>query len=133
MPAGKGTKILGTLRGGTHPKGTAPVARLIGTYGPRTTDPDMVNKPTMTNKGDDENDTYDRARTREDQAEVERYIKELDKRKKKMAAGGAVAAVHKHERAMHKGKPLTKLAKGGSASSRADGCAVKGKTKGRFV
>jgi len=52
---------------------------------------------------------------------------------KKYAAGGAVAAVHKHERAMHKGKPLTKLAKGGSASSRADGCAVKGKTKGRFV
>jgi hypothetical protein len=45
----------------------------------------------------------------------------------------ATAAVHKHERAMHKGKPLTKLAKGGSASSRADGCAVKGKTKGRFV
>lgn len=47
--------------------------------------------------------------------------------------GAATAAVHKHERAMHKGKPLTKLAKGGSASSRADGCAAKGKTKGRFV
>jgi hypothetical protein len=45
----------------------------------------------------------------------------------------AAAAVHKHERAMHKGKPLTKMAKGGSASSRADGCAVKGKTRGRFV
>ena len=26
-----------------------------------------------------------------------------------------------------------KMAKGGSASSRADGCATKGKTKGRFV
>jgi hypothetical protein len=26
-----------------------------------------------------------------------------------------------------------KMAKGGSASSRADGCAVKGKTKGRIV
>jgi hypothetical protein len=26
-----------------------------------------------------------------------------------------------------------KMAKGGSASSRADGCAIKGKTKGRFV
>ena len=49
------------------------------------------------------------------------------------AEKSAVAAVHKHERAMHKGRPLTKLAKGGSASSRADGCAVKGKTKGRFV
>jgi hypothetical protein len=45
----------------------------------------------------------------------------------------AATAVHKHERAMHKGKPLTKMAKGGSASSRADGCAVKGKTRGRFV
>jgi hypothetical protein len=45
----------------------------------------------------------------------------------------AAAAVHKHERAMHKGKPMTKLAKGGSASGRADGCAAKGKTKGRFV
>jgi hypothetical protein len=44
------------------------------------------------------------------------------------------SAVHKHERAKHKGQPLTKMAKGGStASKRADGCAVKGKTKGRFV
>lgn len=42
-------------------------------------------------------------------------------------------AVHKHERSMHKGKPLTKFAKGGSASKRADGIATKGKTKGRFV
>lgn len=117
MPAYKGTRVLGTLRGGPSPRGTAPVASMIGTQGPRTTDPDMVGKPTMTNKGGDPNDTYVRARPRE----------------KKLAAGGAVAAVHKHERAMHKGKPLTKLAKGGSASSRADGCATKGKTKGRFV
>jgi|TARA_R110000868_G_scaffold19692_2_gene84555 hypothetical protein len=29
--------------------------------------------------------------------------------------------------------PLKKMAKGGSASSRADGCATKGKTKGRMV
>ena len=36
------------------------------------------------------------------------------------------SAVHKHEQAMHKGKPLTKLAKGGKV----DGCAMKGKTKG---
>lgn len=42
-------------------------------------------------------------------------------------------AVHKHESAMHKGKPKTKLAKGGSASKRADGCCSKGKTKGKFV
>lgn len=45
----------------------------------------------------------------------------------------AAQAVHKHERAKHKGQPLTKMAKGGSVSKRADGCATKGKTKGRFV
>ena len=32
-----------------------------------------------------------------------------------------------------KGGKIKKMAKGGSASSRADGCATKGKTKGRFV
>lgn len=54
-----------------------------------------------------------------------------------MRKGGKVSAaqaVHKHERNMHKGKKLTKMAKGGStASKRGDGCATKGKTKGRFV
>ena len=30
-------------------------------------------------------------------------------------------------------QPVKKMAKGGTASSRADGCATKGKTKGRFV
>ena len=54
-----------------------------------------------------------------------------------MKKGGKISAaqaVHKHERAKHKGQPLTKMAKGGStASKRADGCATKGKTKGRFV
>ena len=32
-----------------------------------------------------------------------------------------------------KAKPVKKMAKGGSASKRGDGCATKGKTKGRFV
>jgi hypothetical protein len=53
-----------------------------------------------------------------------------------MKKGGKVSAaqaIHKHERAKHKGQPLTKLAKGGSASKRGDGCASKGKTKGKFV
>ena len=46
----------------------------------------------------------------------------------------AKKAVHKHEANMHPGKTPTKFAKGGStASKRADGCATKGKTKGRFV
>lgn len=54
--------------------------------------------------------------------------------KKKGGKVSAVEAVHKHERAKHKGQPLTKMAKGGStASKRADGCATQGKTKGRFV
>jgi len=54
-----------------------------------------------------------------------------------MRKGGKISAaqaVHKHERNMHKGKKPTKFAKGGStASKRGDGCATKGKTKGRFV
>jgi hypothetical protein len=47
----------------------------------------------------------------------------------------AKKAVGMHESQMHGGKKsnLTKLAKGGSASSRADGCAVKGKTKGTMI
>jgi len=31
------------------------------------------------------------------------------------------------------GKTMKKMAKGGSASSRADGCAVKGKTRGKMM
>jgi len=42
-------------------------------------------------------------------------------------------AVNKHEGRLHKGQTMTKLAKGGTASSRADGCATKGKTKGTMV
>jgi hypothetical protein len=53
-----------------------------------------------------------------------------------MRKGGKVMspkeAVHKHERAMHKGKPLTKMAKGGKVT-RADGCVKKGHTKGKMV
>jgi hypothetical protein len=42
-------------------------------------------------------------------------------------------AVNKHEGRLHKGEPMTKLAKGGTASARADGCATKGKTKGTMI
>jgi hypothetical protein len=47
----------------------------------------------------------------------------------------AKKAVGMHEAQLHGGKKsnMTKLAKGGSASSRADGCAMKGKTKGMMV
>jgi len=47
----------------------------------------------------------------------------------------AKKAVGMHEAQLHGGKKsnMTKLAKGGSASSRADGCAMKGKTKGMMI
>ena len=41
-------------------------------------------------------------------------------------------AVNKHEGRLHKGQPMTKLAKGGYTKS-ADGCATKGKTKGTMI
>lgn len=40
-------------------------------------------------------------------------------------------AVNKHEGRLHKGQPMTKLAKGGV--TRADGCVSKGHTKGKVV
>ena len=49
----------------------------------------------------------------------------------------AKTEVKAHEKKMHGmkkgGMTMKKMAKGGSASSRADGCAVKGKTKGTMV
>jgi len=44
-------------------------------------------------------------------------------------------AVGMHDKQMHGGKKtdMTKLKKGGSASSRADGCVSKGKTKGMMI
>jgi hypothetical protein len=47
----------------------------------------------------------------------------------------AKKAVGMHEAQLHGGKKsnMTKLKSGGSASSRADGCAVKGKTKGTMI
>ena len=41
-------------------------------------------------------------------------------------------AVNKHESRLHKGQPMTKLAKGGYTSA-ADGCCSKGKTKGKMI
>jgi hypothetical protein len=47
----------------------------------------------------------------------------------------AKKAVGMHESQLHGGKKsnLTKLKNGGSASKRADGCAMKGKTKGTMI
>jgi len=41
-------------------------------------------------------------------------------------------AVNKHEGRLHKGQPMTKLAKGGYTTA-ADGCCSKGKTKGTMI
>ena len=57
----------------------------------------------------------------------------MDKSDLKQDKAMVASAVHKHESAMHKGKPKTKLAKGGSVSKRADGCCSKGKTKGTMI
>jgi hypothetical protein len=50
----------------------------------------------------------------------------------KMDKGMMQKAVNKHEGRMHKGQPMTKLAKGGSVT-RADGCVTKGHTKGKMI
>ena len=54
-----------------------------------------------------------------------------------MRKKGAPAAMMKHEKAemmgMKKGGAAKKMAMGGSASSRADGVATKGKTKGKLL
>jgi len=42
-------------------------------------------------------------------------------------------AVNKHEGRLHKGQPMTKLAKGGTFRSSANGIVSKGKTKGTQI
>jgi len=42
-------------------------------------------------------------------------------------------AVNKHEGRLHKGEPMTKLAKGGTFRASANGIASKGKTKGKMI
>ena len=42
-------------------------------------------------------------------------------------------AVNKHEGRLHKGEPMTKLAKGGTFRASANGVATKGKTKGTMI
>lgn len=60
---------------------------------------------------------------------------ERDKDEKKKTGDGTRPMVgEENEPTMRKGGKVKKMAKGGStASKRADGCATKGKTKGRFV
>lgn len=57
-------------------------------------------------------------------------IDSVTKKKKK----DGTTATETEEVAMRRGGKVKKMAKGGStASKRADGCAIKGKTKGRMV
>ena len=51
----------------------------------------------------------------------------------KMDKGMMQKAVNKHEGRLHKGQPMTKLAKGGTFRSSANGIAQRGKTKGTMV
>jgi len=62
-------------------------------------------------------------------------MKEDMKMDKKQDVAMLKKAFKQHDAQEHKGGKGTtlKLAKGGSASSRADGCATKGKTKGTMI
>jgi hypothetical protein len=63
-----------------------------------------------------------------DSQRLKRELEELKRRAKGKASG----ANYDHYNNA-KGGSIKKMAAGGSASKRADGCATKGKTKGRFV
>jgi hypothetical protein len=62
-------------------------------------------------------------------------MKEDMKMDKKQDVAMIKKAFKQHDAQEHKGGKGTtlKMAKGGSASSRADGCATKGKTKGKII
>jgi hypothetical protein len=66
------------------------------------------------------------------ESDEERLKRELEELKRR-ARGRASGANYDHYKNA-KGGSIKKMAKGGpTASKRADGCATKGKTKGRFV
>ena len=78
--------------------------------------------------GDGDNDAVKRA--------ISDYDKERQEKEKAAQANmmsGSPGAAPGMAPGMKRGGAVKKMAKGGSASSRADGCAAKGKTKGRFV
>ena len=60
--------------------------------------------------------------------------RDKDEEKEKEKKGTRPMVGEENEPTMRRGGKVKKMAKGGStASKRADGCATKGKTKGRFV
>jgi hypothetical protein len=56
-----------------------------------------------------------------------------DKDKEKKQAEQLEQAEQLKQQGMKKGGKVKKMAKGGTASSRADGCCVKGKTRGKMM
>ena len=78
--------------------------------------------------GDGDNDAVKRAI-----ADYDKERQEKEKAAQEKAMSGMSGMAPGMAPGMKRGGAVKKMAKGGSASSRADGCAAKGKTKGRFV
>ena len=57
----------------------------------------------------------------------------MAKKDMKQDKGMMQKVVNKHEGRMHKGQPMTKLSKGGTFRSSANGIATQGKTKGTQI
>jgi hypothetical protein len=70
-------------------------------------------------------DRYDTGTTDEDIAVAKQKAAEMANMMKQPAGQGTMGPMQ----GMKKGGAVKKMAKGGTASSRADGCAVRGKTK----
>ena len=68
------------------------------------------------------------------QAEYDKAYEEVKSGKQPAPSFNDMGPLPKPEPKKEPAKPVKKMAKGGmTASKRADGCAVKGKTKGRIV
>jgi len=77
-------------------------------------------------------DRYDTGTTDEDIAVAKQKAAEMANMMKQPAGQGTMGPMQGMKKG-GKAKPVKKMAKGGTASSRADGCCVKGKTKGRMI
>lgn len=62
-----------------------------------------------------------------------KFIGEVGEPVKKLSREETDAYYNSKKSGMKKGGTVKKMAKGGSASSRGDGCAQRGKTRGKFV
>ena len=67
------------------------------------------------------------------QAEYDKAYEEVKSGKQPVPSFDDMGPLPKPEPKKEPMKPVKKMAKGGSASSRADGCATKGKTKGTMI